>query len=80
MDKITEDKFIELLATIQGSNESLTTICRNCDFEEEDLTDEQLQRIDDDYTHCPNCGWWVESYEMIDEESCTNCFEPDDED
>lgn len=76
---ISDNQFQELLDAIQGSNKTLTTICSDFGFEEEDLTEDQLDEIDATYVHCPCCGWWVEAGEMVDEEHCTDCCE-DEED
>lgn len=77
--KITDEQFQDLLETIQGSNETLCVICDKCGLDEKDLTDYQLEEIDMNYIHCPSCGWWVESHEMVDEDHCEDCYEGEDE-
>lgn len=76
---ITDEQFIELLDTIQGSIETLDVICSKLGFEESDLTETQLEDIDSHYIHCPNCGWWVEAGDMRDEEHCSDCYDEEDE-
>ena len=76
---VTPEMFEELLDYIQGSSQSLFHACIQLGFEEDDLTMEQLGDLDEAYTCCPGCGWWVESYRMQTDEECDDCYEGEDD-
>lgn len=65
----------ELLARIQGGNDALCIICDSLGVDEDELSMSDLEKIDDNYIHCPGCGWWVEAYEMVDEDGCRDCHD-----
>lgn len=79
MKKVTDAQFQELLVEIQGTCQSLNDACETLGFEEDDLTMEQLEELDQNYILCPSCGWWVEAYEMVNEDYCRNCYEDEEE-
>lgn len=63
-----------LLGTCQSLDSGLNTILG---LEFEDLTIEDLYFIDDRTMNCSECGWWVETYYMDEEEGdiCEDCAE-----
>ena len=76
---VTPQMLEELIDYIQGTCKSLFETCMELGFEEDDLTIGQLEELDNAYTCCPSCGWWVESSRMQTDEECDDCYEGEDE-
>lgn len=70
---LSDKKMNELLDTIQASNKSLIDICESCDIKYEDLTIEELNIIDENYTQCDECGWWIDSDDIVYDNVCISC-------
>ena len=69
----------ELIEYLQGScktlNEGVSDITDGV-FNEDDLTKNQIEEIDNEIFCCSNCGWWCElSDQSEDGENCINCVE-----
>lgn len=70
-----KDKIQELIEYLQGSCKSMYEACADMEMDEDDLTIEQLQKIDEEIFRCARCGWWYEQpAEEIDGEwVCEDC-------
>ena len=72
-----DDKWIEIHAFLQGTANSAQAAldCFELDCDIEDVEESMAER---NLEFCPTCGWWVDSYELLDDmdeptETCTNC-------
>ncbi len=82
--KVSDKQIQELIEYLQGTCKSLSEGLDAFDLEEDDLTDEQRQTIDDEIFNCSKCGWWCEISQEVGSETCgelvcDDCFE-DEED
>lgn len=73
---IADEVMQELLLRIQGGNEPLWAYVESMGLDELNMS--ELETIDDNYIHCPGCGWWVEVSEMVDDEHCADCYEEEE--
>jgi hypothetical protein len=61
--------------------EGLADVLEDMGFEENDLTGEDHDTLDQMVYHCPECGWWVEAYERKTpvhgggEDVCEDCYD-----
>lgn len=76
---LTEDQVQTLIYELQGT-------CKTMDeampegFTEDDLTEDQLNEIDQEIFRCADCSWWFEASDEADtgkdgERVCLNCFD-----
>lgn len=70
----------KIIDYLQGTCNDLDASLRDFypEMEYEDLTDEDLQQIDNQIFLCDQCGWWCEISEQADEEEegyCAECRE-----
>lgn len=67
----------EVIDRLQGSCDSVESVLDRMDasdvYTEDDIIDFILEKIE----MCPECGWWVETWELVDDEdnqvSCDSC-------
>ncbi len=72
---VTIDKMQEVKSAVLGTCTTLTAIIDNMDLDIDENDLEELLEIDS-VQCCPECGWWVESYELEEdgeEVSCESC-------
>lgn len=68
---------------LQGVVDYLEGTCNTLEYYLEDkygvelheLSDAELNYIDDRTMCCESCGWWVPTFEMDDEGNCEDCQE-----
>lgn len=75
---ITDIQLKELIDYLRGSCKSLDGGVRELfDIDGDDLTEEQLQEIDNEIFHCSQCGWWYEIAEESGKDDsdliCNDC-------
>lgn len=68
----------ELIDSLQGTCQSIVDFLPE-GMDDNDLTSEDHDEIDNQIFLCNQCGWWCESCEQNDNGSCNDC-EPEDED
>lgn len=75
--KVLPEKLQELIDTLRGTCAGLAETCEHMGFMEDDLTQSQLEEIDDQIFCCEGCGWWDEISELSDTEAqlCRDCAE-----
>jgi hypothetical protein len=69
-DKLILDKIIDLL---EGSCDSLNAVCDNYDINSDDLSQADLEYIDEHIFCCSNCCWWFESGTQDEDGNCEDC-------
>jgi len=86
-NRITEADLQNIMDFLRGSCGTLAQACQAYDYEEEDLTAEQLDEIKQEMFVCTSCGWWHEQHESSEhspdgENYCIECGdeENDEED
>ncbi len=68
----------DLVQYLIGTCHSLAEGCAACGFEEEELTPEMLQAIDEEIFQCNGCGWWEEVCDRNDlngDALCSDCLD-----
>ena len=68
----------EFIKTIPDLAESIRGTCKSFDFEDWELTDKEIEEVDDLVFNCNSCGWWCETSEMAEsdgEQICGDCDE-----
>jgi len=68
----------DLVQYLIGTCHSLAEGCTACGFEEEELTPEMLQAIDEEIFQCNGCGWWEEVCDRNDlngDALCSDCLD-----
>jgi hypothetical protein len=70
------DRINKLIEYLQGSCVSLSEACDTFEIDEDTLSREELQELDNQIFNCETCGWWCEISEMQEEEHiCNDCSE-----
>lgn len=80
---VTSEQLTRIIEYLQGSCETLDnaikTITENDELDEDCLTEEQLEEIDDHIFNCTTCGWWYEVGECSESDDgemvCLDCDE-----
>lgn len=76
---MTNEEMEKLIGHLQGTCISLNEGTQALfDLDEDCLTTENSQQIDDEIFLCEECGWWYEVSEMSereDEQVCNDCHE-----
>jgi hypothetical protein len=80
----TEDfNLDELIEALTGTTESIAHFLPD-GMVEEDLTEEEVQRIDEEIFLCATCGWWCEISENVESDDselhCRDCKDEDSDD
>lgn len=44
----------------------------------EDITEEELEELDQEIFNCETCNWWYEQAENVEGETCSNCGEDEE--
>lgn len=73
-----EDKIEKLIEHLRGTCVSMYEGCADMDIDEDDLTLEELQQVDNEIFRCASCGWWYdkdECNEVNGEWVCDDCNE-----
>ena len=68
----------ELIDLLYGRNCELADACHDMGFSEEDLTDEELDTINEELFRCTDCGLWTEyrSFNVHDGNAvCDGCYD-----
>ena len=66
----------ELAEHLMGTCQSLAEGCETFEIDEDDLTSEDYQIIDNITQVCNDCGWWCEVADLTvyeDEQMCYDC-------
>lgn len=74
----SEEKLNELIEYLQGSCKTLQEGLNDIfgeDFDEDQLTEEDHQFIDDSIFNCETCGWWYEVADSTEDNNCISCTE-----
>lgn len=77
---MSEEQLQQLIEDLRGSCQSLAE-CMPTGFDENDLTQDQHEAIDEAIFECARCNWWCESSEEqtiddnADERICQECYE-----
>lgn len=81
MSKIEDNQVDSIIHSLRGTCDTLDgaiqEVCGD-DYSENDLTTEQLEKIDQEIFLCSDCRWWCEVSEMSeieDENVCDDCAE-----
>lgn len=79
--KISDDQVQEIIETLQGTCDTLGgavgEVCGD-DYDENDLSQDQLGVIDNEIFECVECSWWCEISEIADDEDeniCQDCVD-----
>lgn len=76
-------KIKQIAETILGTCHSLDTLIGE-EFGEEvtmtDLDTRLLQELDDITQECQSCGWWCETSDLNDDQTCSDCAHEEDDD
>lgn len=80
MAKTEKFNIEELIQALQGTCKSISEILNSLydgETEEEDLSDEDRQAIDEEIFLCETCRWWCERCEESEDEfgTCVSCVE-----
>lgn len=79
MAKVKDKDFWAMAEYLQGSCKILSSACKAHGFEEKDLSDSQLEDLDNYIIECPVCGWWVDAGDMtcdsVGNDMCYQCLE-----
>lgn len=67
------DTIMQIGADLLGTCKSLDEVCREYGITEDDLSQDELETLDDHTMCCDSCGWWVESNEIDDNGECQDC-------
>lgn len=66
----------DLIEALTGTTESIAHFLPE-GMDEEDLTPEEVQRIDEEIFLCATCGWWCEISDNVESDdselNCINC-------
>lgn len=72
---MTGDEIQRVINYLQGTCQSLDEAMSALDMNEDDITNENYDEIDNQIFRCETCSWWVESHEQDEEGNCTECAE-----
>lgn len=74
---MAEDRITILIDYLKGTCHSLDDACETFGFQEDDLTPEELEQLDEEIFCCGTCDWWHESDEACgyDANMCESCYE-----
>lgn len=65
----------DLVENLRGTISAMSSACEDLGIDE--LTQEEIEFIDNEIMCCANCGWWVETSDMKtsenDEQVCSDC-------
>lgn len=82
MSKISNEQIDELIGMLQGTCDTLDSALReltNDEFVEDDLSEDNHDKIANEIFLCEECGWWCETSESNESESgeniCDDCNE-----
>lgn len=78
VDDFDIDKLIE---DLRGTCKSISDFLPE-GMEEEDLTEEETQHLDQEIFLCAECGWWCEQSQSTDKEGenvCNDCNEENED-
>lgn len=80
---LTDDILDDLAEHLRGSCQSLDAALEQYDLDENALSLEDCQALDERVLLCGTCGWWDEADAMVDgadghEYVCPDCVEDDD--
>ncbi len=81
MTKITDEQVEQIINYLRGTCNSLCNVLEsmNEDWCDDDLTQAQLEHIDEEIFCCTTCDWWYEiSQQSEDGETCDECTPNDD--
>lgn len=88
MAKISGKQLDEIIEYINGTCHTLDEVVNQItegEFQESDLTEEQISKIDNEIFLCEECGWWDEISDKCNEtencggEHCIDCcYEEED--
>lgn len=72
------DRMDNVISTLQGTIGSMWEACESNGFNEDELTIEETEQLDEAITQCEGCGWWVETSDCNNENEngdyvCHNC-------
>lgn len=73
----------KIVETLQGTcMETLESAIQTHypDMDEDDLTSDDYDYIDNEVFRCECCGWWCESSEQTETNECRGCNPEDEED
>lgn len=78
--KVTDAQIDEIIEYLHGTCNSLyvaVMYVTDDEYDSDDLTMEQLRKIDDEIFECEQCGWWFDMYEQAecDYQVCNYCHE-----
>ena len=70
---------VKLCEYLQGTCKTLNDGCVSFGYEEDDLTEDDLNYIDNEIFLCTSCGWWCEVCDSVDndegENVCCDCVD-----
>lgn len=71
--KISAEQVGQLIEGLCGTTNCLEEQCLRLGFNEDDLSIEDTNRIDEAIFLCESCGWWCPQDENCGEEKCEDC-------
>lgn len=81
-DELKTFDIYDVIQELVGTTLPLETVLADHGRAEEDLTKDELDRIDEEIFLCHACGWWCSTDECNEDEGeslCDDCFAYDDE-
>ena len=65
-----------IIDDLRGTCQELNTVCEKYGTSEDDLTEEELIKIDESIFCCSYCGWWLSfDEESLEDWVCKDCYE-----
>lgn len=79
--KVSDADVQNIIDYLQGTCDSLQVACSAYGYDEDDLTMEQLEELDNQIFRCASCEWWCDQGQSRDvdgENYCDSCAEDAD--
>lgn len=71
-------KFEEVVEYLRGTCQSLSEACAVFEVDEDSLSTEDYDYLDEEIFRCEECSWWYSMDELSqceDDPICTDCYE-----
>lgn len=68
-----QDNIDNLADNLLGTCKSLEQACNEAGYSQDDLTVNELSKLNDKVIECTECNWWTDSYDINEEGVCSEC-------
>lgn len=69
------DKIEDLIERLQGTMMTFDEGCLDVGLDPDEVLEQDRYEIENEIFLCETCGWWCESHENVDGETCKSCYE-----